>query len=161
MNDKYDGSEILNMAVEVEKKGREFYESVAKNQKNEKAQKVFDFLIDEEKRHENVFRDMLNKVEKDSEKSVYDDTEMILYFSSIVDRKIFPDVEEGVSLQDGISDPGVALRIALSMEKDSILFYSELLNITHEKDHNVINQIIEEERDHINRILKLKKDLHV
>jgi len=157
MNDKYAGSEVLNMAVEIEKKGKEFYESVAKNQKDEKTKTVFEFLIEEEERHEKVFRDMLHQVEQNTEKSVYDDTEMILYFNALVDRKIFPDVEEGLSLQKEISDPGVALRIALTMEKDSILFYSELLNITHEKDHKVINEIIEEERDHISRILNLKK----
>lgn len=161
MNDKYAGSEILQMAVEIEKKGKEFYQSVAQSQKDEKAQKVFNFLIDEEIRHEKVFRDMLSQVERDTEKSVYDDTELVLYFSSLVERKIFPDVKEGISMQKFISDPAVALRIALSMEKDSILFYSELLNVTHDKDHPIINQIIEEERDHISRILNLKKDFQV
>lgn len=161
MNDKYAGSEILHMAVEIEKKGKEFYQSVAQSQKDEKTQKVFNFLIDEEVRHEKLFRDMLSRVEQNMEKSVFDDTELILYFNSLVDRKIFPDVKEGMSLQQQISDPAVALRIALTMEKDSILFYSELLNVTHKKDHSVINQIIEEERDHINRILNLKKDLQV
>ncbi len=50
MNDKYAGSEILHMAVEIEKKGKEFYQSVVQSQKDEKAQKVFNFLIDEEER---------------------------------------------------------------------------------------------------------------
>lgn len=161
MSSKYAGSEVLHMAVEIEKKGREFYESVARTQKNEKTQNVFNFLIDEEIRHEKLFKEMLKQVEKDMEKSVYDDTELILYFSALVDRKIFPDIEEGMDLQKQISDPAVALRVALSMEKDSILFYSELLNVTHKKDHAVINQIMEEERDHISRILNLKRELQV
>ena len=161
MNNTYAGSEVLQMAIEIERKGKEFYQSVAQAHKEETIQDVFNFLIEEEVRHEKVFRGMLAQVEMNTEHSVYDKTDMILYFSSLVHRKVFPDTEEGMSLQKQISDPAVALRIALSLEKDSILFYSELLDVTHKKDHSLINQIIAEERDHIKRILNLKRELQV
>ncbi len=161
MAEKYAGSEVLQMAVEIERKGKSFYDSVIQSLQNDKAKEVFHFLFDEEVRHEKIFRDMLSKVEKNAEKSVYDDSEMTLYFRSLIDRKIFPDEEEGMSMKKEMSDPAIALRIALSLEKDSILFYNELLNVTHKKEHKVINQIIKEERDHITRILDLKRELQV
>ena len=58
-----------------------------------------------------------------------------------------------------IGVPEVAIKIAIGLEKDAILFFSELLRVTQEKEHPVINRIIDEERDHIHRILRLKAEL--
>ena len=161
MGEKYAGSEVLRMAVEMEKNGKTFYDSVIRAVKDERTQGVFQFLSDEEVRHEKVFREMLEGVEPRRGESPYDDTEMVLYFRSLIDRKIFPSEEEGESMKKDLDDPAVAIRIALSLEKDSILFYHELTRITEEKDRAVVGRIIEEERDHIHRILKLKEELGV
>jgi rubrerythrin len=161
MGDKFAGSEVLQMAVELEKKGKAFYDSVVAAQKDAKTKEIFQFLADEEVRHEKVFRTMLKDVETKTDQSPYDDTEMVLYFRSLIDRKIFPSEEEGPSLNEVVRDPGSAIRIALSLEKDAVLFFNELLHVSDKKDHKVIGKIIEEERDHIHRILLLKSDLHV
>lgn len=161
MEKKYAGSEVLQMAVEIERKGKSYYDSVIKAVKDEKTRDVFQFLSDEEVRHEKVFKEMLEEVKPKPEGSPYDETEMILYFRSLIDRKIFPSPEEGESMKKELGDPAVAIRIALSLEKDSVLFYNELLQITAEKDRQAVERIIDEERDHIRRILQLKTELDV
>ena len=161
MGEKYAGSEVLLMAVELEKKGYAFYESVVRAVKDKKARDVFQFLADEEVRHEKVFRTILKDVEIKADVNPYDDIEMTHYFHSLIDRKIFPSEEEGAAMRKEIGDPAVAIRIALSLEKDAVLFFNELLNVTQKKDHDVINRIIDEERDHIRRILQLKDELKV
>ena len=159
MAEKFAGSEVLQMAVELERNGKAFYDSVIRVVKEEKVRDIFQFLSDEEVRHEKVFKEMLEEVEPELPASPYDDTEMILYFRSLIDKKIFPGEDEGRSMKKDLSDPVAALRIALSMEKDSVLFYHELLPMTREKDRETMERIIEEERDHIHRILQLKSDL--
>ncbi len=161
MGEKYAGSEILQMAVQMEKNGKVFYDGVVRAVKDVKARDVFQLLSDEEVRHERVFRDMLDEVESKKVKSPYDDTEVILYFRSLIDRKVFPSEEEGVAMKKEVDDPAVAIRIALSLEKDSVLFYHELVQVTEGKDQEVVKRIIEEERDHIRRILQLKKELQI
>jgi rubrerythrin len=161
MSGKYAGSEVLMMAVELEKKGYAFYESVVRAVKDKKARDVFQFLADEEVLHEKFFRTILKDVETKADVNPYDDIEMIHYFHSLIDRKIFPSEEEGAAMRKEIGDPAVAIRIALSLEKDAVLFFNELLNVTQKKDHDVINRIIDEERDHIRRILQLKDELKV
>ncbi len=158
MEVKYAGSEILRMAVEIERHGKAFYDSVIRVMKNPHARDIFQFLSDEEERHEDVFKRMLQKVEQKNE-SGYDDEEVIFYFRSLIEKKIFPTSEEAESMEKDLGDPVVAMHIALSLEKESILFYHELLPVTNEKDHPVIHQIIEEERNHIHRILQLKSEL--
>ena len=161
MGEKYAGSEVLLMAVELEKKGYAFYESVVRAVKDKKARDVFQFLADEEVRHEKVFRTILKDVEIKADVNPYDDIEMTHYFHSLIDRKIFPSEEEGAAMRKEIGDPAVAIRIALSLEKDAVLFFNELINVTQKKDHDVINRIIDEERDHIRRILQLKDELKI
>ncbi|MBN2029187.1 ferritin family protein [bacterium] len=160
MEAKYAGSEILQMAVEIEKHGKAFYDSVVRVMKNPQAREIFQFLSDEEERHEVIFRKMLQEVHQKNE-SGYDDETVTFYFRSLIEKKVFPTSEEAESMEKDLGDPLVAIHIALSLEKESILFYHELLPVTNEKDHPVIDKIIDEERDHIQRILKLKSDLQL
>ena len=161
MTGKYAGSEVLQMAVEIEKKGKAFYDGVVRNVKDPQAKAIFQYLSDEEVQHEELFRTMLADVESETDKSPYDDTEVVLYFRSLIDKKIFPSEEEGESFSKEMGNPAVAIRIALSLEKDAVLFFNEMLQITQETDRKAVEQVIEEEREHIRRILQLKSELQV
>ena len=161
MSEKYAGSEILLMAVEIEKKGYAFYDGVLKAEKDPKVKEVFQYLADEEIKHEKLFRSMLSDWETKTEDNPYDDTEMILYFKSLVDTKIFPDQEEGASMKDLTVSPEAAIHVALSFEKDAILYFHEMYKITHESERKAVENIIDEEREHIKRILQLKADLNI
>jgi len=161
MTDMYAGNEILQMAVEIEKKGKAFYDSVVNAVKDPKTKDIFQFLADEEVKHEAIFRKMLKDLEIDEGANPYDNTEIVLYFRSLIDRKIFPSEQQGGTMKDELGNPEAAIRIALSLEKDAVLYFNELLNVSHERDKKVIEDIIEEEREHIRRILRLKKELQV
>ncbi|MCD6117695.1 ferritin family protein [bacterium] len=159
MTEKLAGSELLQMAVQLEKEGKEFYLAVAESVKNPVAREIFQFLADEEVKHEEIFRSMLSKGEDIMLALPYDDYEMLLYFKSLVDKKIFPGVSEVKDMRKYINDPAAALRVAISFEKDAILFFSEFKNLVRKDDQNVIDDIIEEERKHIYRILEFQKKL--
>ncbi len=161
MTGKYAGSEVLQMAVEIEKKGKAFYDGVVRNVKDPQAKAIFQYLSDEEVQHEELFRAMLADVESETDKSPYNNTEVVLYFRSLIDKKIFPSEEEGESFSKEMGNPAVAIRIALSLEKDAVLFFNEMLQITQETDRKAVEQVIEEEREHIRRILRLKAELQV
>lgn len=161
MEMKYAGSEVLQMAVEIEKKGKAFYDEVVKTVKDERTREVFQFLADEEVKHEEIFKKMLKEVEVKREVSPYSDTDVILYFRSLVGQKIFPSEKEAELMKKELSESWVAILISLSLEKDSVLFYHEMLPVSQEKDHEVIKRIIDEERNHIHRILQLESELQV
>ena len=160
MTERYAGSEVLQMAVEIEKKGKAFYDGVVRSVKDPKTQDIFQYLSDEEVKHEKLFKSMLGELEAKSD-SPYDDTETTLYFRSLIDRKIFPGQDEGQEMKKEMGDPAFAIRIALSFEKDAILFFHELLNFTRPEGRAAVERVIEEEREHIRRILQLKEDLNV
>jgi len=155
MTTKYAGSEIFQIAVELEINGRKFYEELHSDVKDEQLQETFKFLADEELKHEKTFRSMMKTLDKEPDTGIYDDREMILYFNSLVDRSVFPSDKENMSeLIDTGSIRDIVER-AITFEKNTILFFSEMLNSTRPEDHEVIQKIIEEERSHIHRLLKL------
>ena len=158
---KYAGGEILKMAIEIEKNGRAFYDEVVQAVEGGKTKSVFQFLSDEEVKHEKTFRKMLQEIETVAAKTPFDDGEVTRYFRSLIGQKVFPSRQEGKYMKSELADPSVAARIALSLEKDSILFYHEMVPVTQEKEHVVIERIIEEEREHIRRIIQLKSEIDI
>ncbi|GAF82729.1 unnamed protein product, partial [marine sediment metagenome] len=52
-----------------------------------------------------------------------------------------------------------AIQIALGAEKDSILYYSEMRNLVRERDREMVDRIIEEEKSHLRQLSDLKKKL--
>ena len=92
---KYAGNEILKMAVEIEKNGKAFYDEVIQHMAHEKAKSVFQFLSDEEVKHEKIFREMLGEIEPDAMENPFGDEEVIKYFRSLIGQKVFPSIQEG------------------------------------------------------------------
>ena len=160
MSIAFAGSELLNMAVQLEKKGKAFYDRVANTVKDEETRKIFQYLADEEVKHEQLFKEMLGRI-KAAGDSPYDDSEMLSYFRALVDREVFPEEEYAAEIKNNTKAPAVALRIALSLEKDAVLYFHELAMRTESKDQKIIEAIIAEERKHIQRILELKAKLGV
>ena len=159
MSIAFAGSELLKMAVQLERKGKAFYDRVVNTVTDEKAKEIFQFLADEEVKHEQLFTEMLQKVESLPD-SPYDDTDMLSYFRALVDRQIFPEDEYAAEIKENADDPAVAIRIALSLEKDAVLYFHELAFRTEAEDQKIIEDIIAEERKHIQRILELKKEIN-
>jgi rubrerythrin len=158
---KFAGGEILKMAIEIEKNGKAFYDAVVQKMKDEKVKSVFHYLSEEEVKHEKLFRKMLQSIESETVKGPFDDSEMTRYFRSLIGQRVFPSEQEGKFIKDHLENPSAAIRIAISLEKDSILFYHEMIPVTQEKDHPVIKNIIDEEREHIRRIIQLKSEMDV
>ncbi|MBN1895313.1 ferritin family protein [bacterium] len=161
MTPSYSGSEILQMAVELEEMGKRFYERVFDEVKDKKTRSVFRYLADEEVKHKALFQKMLRSADSESFSGPYDPTEMMLYFKSLVGQKIFPDAESADFASGALNDPRIAIRIALSLEKDAILFFHEMQTVTAEGDRTLVEGVIAEERNHIRRILALKAELGI
>jgi len=161
MTEKYAGSELLQMAIQLEKEGREFYLTAAKAVHEPVVKDIFQYLADEEHKHEEIFRSMLDKGEDFGLTWPYDDYEMLLYFHSLTDTRVFPRASDVEELKKEIDNPASALHIALSFEKEAILFFSEIKAFVQPGQHHVIDGIIGEERKHIQKILLCRKQLNV
>lgn len=151
----FSGSELLEVALGIEKNGAAFYQALADKTKNKDAKAIYAYLAGEEKKHLNTFQGMLDSVGKYQPPENYPG-EYMLYLKSLVDNTVFTDLAAAQREAEKTSSETEALGIGIQAEKDSILFYLEMQNLVSPPDGKVVSTIIDEERDHLRQLSELK-----
>ncbi|WP_438314442.1 ferritin family protein [Candidatus Caldatribacterium sp. SIUC1] len=148
-------SEILSMAVELERKGIAFYEHLKSRATREDGKTMFQFLADEERRHLETFTRLL---EETGETIVDESGEVSQYLGSIVETGVLSKVLRGeVSAERmGLSE---ALSTGIQVEKESILFYQGFLPFVPREKQHWVEEVIAEEKRHFLRLARLKEEL--
>ena len=154
----FSGTELLDIAIGIERHGASFYDSLAKSAGNKKTRGVYEYLADEERRHLKVFQGMLDSVSSYRPPETYTE-EYDLYLKALVDSAVFSNDQVARQTAQRVGSEAEAIQIACQAEKDSILFYSEMRDLVRQSDREAINKIIEEERSHLKQLSDLKKSL--
>jgi len=153
----FSASEIVTMAVEIEKNGMVFYNALAARSKNEKAREIYTFLAAEEVRHQVTFKKMLKGL-KELELTASEEEEYNSYLGALTSSRVFRsdvDIEELLAGADTEVD---AINMAIDAEKDSILFYYELLGQAISENSGAIEQVIKEEKAHMAKLICLRAE---
>ncbi|MBI4186616.1 MAG: ferritin family protein [Chloroflexi bacterium] len=152
------GEQFLELAIEIEKNGRAFYETVAQRSGDKKVQDVFTQLAAREKEHENTFRTMLNHL-GDYQPAPEYTSEHHKYIKDIADSSVFT----GERAQDTLARKTMtdieAAQIGIGFEKDSILFYSEVRGMLPRQQHELIDMIVNEEKGHLSELTYIANKL--
>ena len=150
--------ELFNIAIGIERQGIAFYDTMARSAGNTATSEIFQYLADMERRHLQLFQDMLSET-GDSKVSEDYSEEQAGYLKGLVESAVFSDeMALSETLNHAESDIS-ALETAISAEKDSILFYYEMRDIIQSNTRQSINQIISEEKLHLRQLSELKNRL--
>lgn len=152
------GSELVEIALDIERNGIAFYQALADKTENRDAKTIYDYLANEEKRHVNTFQGLLNAAGQYQPPQDYAE-EYMLYLKSLVDSSVFASITEAKQKAEKVSSEIEALDTGVQAEKDSILFYTEMKNFVRQPDQKIILTIIDEERAHLRALAKLKQML--
>jgi len=123
--------EAVEVALMMEEEGIRFYSLAEQKTGDAEMKKLFSFLREKEHLHIETFRRLYGELsarasDPDAELWLLD-TEVSSYFRAAVDSTVFPtkgSAETAIAGLQGVTD---ILRFALRLEKDSILFYHEVL----------------------------------
>lgn len=157
LSDKFNVIEMLEMAKEIEDRGYRLYSTHAKVTDDAKLKKIFNKLASDEKDHYNTF-DKLEKEYKDKNQKDYSYLERVEvndYLQSLVQFEVFP---QGESEELKEMDTAQVLNRAIQSEKDSILLYRELIPYNEGKTKEVLEQLINEEKEHYVSLVNYKKE---
>jgi rubrerythrin len=154
--EQFSKNEAIELAIQIEREGKEFFDAVAKAASEEEVRNVFRWLAAEETRHMQVFESMREETERLALSGPYDWEEVGRYLRAMVQERVFPGVEEASKVARGMKDLGRVFRFALQIEKDNILYFHELRDFVAEQDRGVLNRLIEEEKSHIRRLVELR-----
>lgn len=156
MSNIFSGSEIVEMAVQIEKNGRDFYNKVAVSSKNKGVKKIFEHLSGQEERHIKIFEGMLFAVKKYEPVEAYTD-EYFGYMKALAEEHIFTKEKKGNEIAKTVKDDARAIELGIDFEKDSILFYHEMKNFVPEAEHSIIENLLKEEQRHLKKLSLLKR----
>lgn len=146
--------EAVEVALMMEEEGIQFYALAAKKAGDPEMKKLFATLREKEHQHIDTFRRLYSDLaarEGDPDAELWLlDTEVSSYFRAYVDTTVFPtkgSAETAIAALPGVTE---ILRFALRLEKDSILFYHELLaSAPWPEAKALIEKVIAEERRHV------------
>lgn len=158
----FSGKEVLTMAVRIEENGLRFYTDAARAAKSDGLRELFKVLAEEEGRHIKVFSELRRLVADDTVNEGFDPqlSEASLYLKAIADTEVFTKANKGKEVARQVHDEKEALKVAIDMEKDSLLFYYELQRLIREKDKAVLESLIEQEKEHVRKLTEAKTSLY-
>jgi rubrerythrin len=154
----FSGSELLEVALGIERNGMAFYQALADKTGNKDVKDIYNYLAGEEKKHLDTFQGMSDSLGQAKPQETYTE-EYMLYLKSLVDNVVFSNVTEAQQKAARVFNEIEAVDTGIQAEKDSILFYTELQNLVREMDRKVVLNIVDEEKKHLRQLSELKKGL--
>lgn len=148
----FHANEIAKAAVEIEKKGHAFYRKVASMAKTDKTRELFEYLAAEEQKHEAIFQALMERLGKIELPAWSTQDEYTQYLDALIDSHALFSGGLAEKYMADAEDEEIAIRMAMSFEKDTILFFVEMETLVPESEKNAIRQCIEEERLHLRRL---------
>lgn len=153
----FSSNELINLAIDIEKRGIVFYDVMARSTDNAAAREVFHGLMEMEREHIHVFENIL--VNNGGDPVFKNDAEYSAYLKSLIDNAVFNEESVISEMATQINSDVTALELGISMEKDSILFYYEMRERLTGPSRVTVDRIIKEEKEHLNQLAGLKRIL--
>ena len=141
----FDEAEAYNIACKLEKDGTGFYVYLAGKVEGQEAKKLFEFLIDQERKHFEVFKAQLDRLQQQEDMSK-EPAENVL---AMMDLGVIPPYHVLGKISEGIDDMSKAFSLAITMEDKSIKFYEACLqHVSSKQVKQDLVGIINEEKKH-------------
>ncbi|MEJ2314844.1 MAG: ferritin family protein [Nitrospirota bacterium] len=152
---KFSTREAIEMAVQTERLGYQFYNEMAEKFKDhEGLSDLFRRLALKEKSHEAVFTRLRDQA---AGQDVEQPDEVAHYMRAMVESEFFIGKEKSLPSMDKVKTLGDAVDYAMGFEKETLLFFVGLRSML--ADGDSLDAVINEERSHIAWLSEFKGKL--
>ena len=144
--------EVFELAEQIERNGGKFYRKAAESSRNENASSLLLSLAVMEDEHEATFKAMRAEVSADEKApTIYDpEGQSVAYLKAMASGHVFDVSSDPSDKLTGGETLKEILAIAITAEKDSIVFYLGIKDVVPEKlGKDQMDGIIKEEMGHI------------
>ena len=155
MGNIFAGSEVVEIAIQIEKNGKDFYSTLVAQSKNQKAKDIFKYLAGEEEKHITAFQKILDSVKKYEPQEAFPG-EYFAYMNSLASEHVFTQKDKGGEIAKTAKDDKKAVELGIGFEKDSIVFYEGMKKVVPEAEVKVIDGLIAQEQGHLRKLSELK-----
>jgi len=142
-------TDAIAAAIEIERRGHAFYTGALEKAEKPKDKEFFAFMANEEKRHQDLFTDMLKRIGGLRLPAASTDQEYLDYLSAMLDHhSLFgPGREQRI-----IDSP---LDTAMQFEKDTLLYFIEMEALVPDAEKQHLRALADEERRHLKLLGKI------
>jgi rubrerythrin len=142
------GGEVFSLAMEIEKSGNAFYRTVAGMTRHAELAELFGFLAAEETRHLEFFRSLQRELgDFTVDRDEWEETSR--YIRATTEGRFFVGEDRAILAARGVGSVREALDVAVGFEKDTLLFFHELLAVTPALSQDAARRIVDEEKRHV------------
>lgn len=155
MSNIFSGAEVVEIGIQIEKNGRDFYNALVQKSKELKSKGIFEYLAKEEERHIKAFQGILDKLQNYEPPQTYAG-EYVAYMNALAGEYVFTQKDKGEEMASRVKSDREAINLGMGFEKDSIVFYEGIKKVVPEYELKVINELITQEQEHLRKLLELK-----
>jgi len=158
MSISFNADEVFEMGMDVERNGEAYYRKAAEKVDDPEVKDILIFLADEEQKHFQTFRKLRESLPAKATTTVTQDPEdqEALYLDALVKSRLFNSEKEAERIASSVKGEVEALKTALTFEKDTILFFMHMKEMTREDlGKDKIDMLIEEEHSHVVKISEI------
>ncbi len=145
------GDEIVEIATRLEQGGEAFYTAAVDRATSAGVRELFVFLAEQERQHRRAFQ----RLAQDGVELVLSPEQVAdfqAYTNALLKQSFFASPDSALYQAAQAEDERAALQIALDFEKETLLFFHELRDAVRAAGRKVVEAIMEEERQHIQRL---------
>ena len=155
--DTFKASDVYEVAVQIESNGEKLYRHAVEVTDDSKMKEVFNYLADEEVKHQKLFEGLAKKVEHYQPPESYAG-EYYAYVRAYSEGIVFTpeSMKKEMAKVKGADD---AVEFGIQREIESILYYLEMRNFVPESQRADVDGIIEEERRHYLKLIDLQREI--
>ena len=148
MKSGYSWSELVEMAIQVEKAGEKFYREAAARSEGRPSE-FYRELADAERAHAEIFYSLLPDGFVEGTKGM-DPEEALAYIGAVVGAGLLKYLKDADAAS--FESARDVLEFALGFEEESVGFYESMRDHVTDASGPVVERIIDEEKKHISRI---------
>lgn len=112
MGNIFSGSEIVEIGIQIEKNGRDFYKGVLGAIRNQKTKSIFEFFAEEEDKHIKRFQDILSQVKRYEPQEAYPG-EYFAYLKVLSDGYVFTKKDAGPEIAKNVRTESEAIDLGI------------------------------------------------
>ena len=150
--------EFVDMAIRDEETGIAFYNTLAEITTNDKIREGCKRIAKQEEAHAARFRKMLEEVGTYTAQE-RSEGEYEAFLTTLLTMRAFPEPALAADKAKKVKSDAEALDLAMGMEKETLLFLNEMRPYIPETHQSYIDDIVNEERQHLVDLADLKKHL--
>lgn len=156
MGNIFSASEVVEIGIQIEKNGMDFYNTLAKQANEAKAKEVFSYLAGEEEKHIQAFQGILGET-KGYEPQGLDSDTYFSYMNALASDHVFTQANKGADIAKAIQNDAQAIDKGIGFERDSIIFYEGMKKVVPDYGQKIVEGLIKQEQKHLMQLMELKQ----